>query len=125
MNCEALKQSRQDVNMSVSEAARAVGCSRAHLWELENGEKNCRPSAELLFDLSELYGVSFSWLIGKSNRDGSPVIEAPSPALDEMAQFYGLSEADKMGLAQQSYRGKKPQTALDYWFIWHAVGLCC
>ena len=124
MNSQNLKQSRLDAGMTLRPVAKIVGCSAAYLSELENG-KNKRPSADLLYDLSEVYGVRFSWLLGKTNSDGTPLLQAASPALEEMARLHGLSETEKSGLAQQSHRGRKPATVADYAFIWQAIGRSC
>jgi transcriptional regulator with XRE-family HTH domain len=125
MKAEALKTAREEAGLSMADAAKLAGCSRSYLWEMENGKTKQRPSAELLFNLSELYGARLSWLLGKRERDGSPVFDAVPPALREMAAEHGLSETEIHGLAQQSHRGQKPKTKEDYWFIWYAVGLCC
>lgn len=85
---DRLKDLRQKKDQSLQEVADAVGASKAHIWEIENG-KSRNPSIELLRRLASHFGLSVSALIG----------ENPQSADDEALVFYQsfrrLSKGDR------------------------------
>lgn len=62
-----LKRGRKDAKVSLSEAAHRIGCTKAHLWELEDGRAD-NPGLKLLRSIAKVYGVSVAWLIGEDER---------------------------------------------------------
>jgi len=59
-----LKKLRLKNAQSLQQAADAVGISKAHFWELEQGTSK-NPSIELLQRLAEHYKITVTYLIGE------------------------------------------------------------
>lgn len=58
-----IKQAREGKELSLSAAARAVGCTKSHLWDLEQG-RSTNPTIQTLVGISNALGVE----IGKLAR---------------------------------------------------------
>ena len=84
----SLKEMRAEKGQSLQEVADAIGASKAHVWEIENGRSR-NPSINLLQRLADHFGISVSTLIGED----SPSVD------DEALAFYRsvrtLSESDR------------------------------
>jgi transcriptional regulator with XRE-family HTH domain len=84
----SLKEMRAEKGQSLQEVADAIGASKAHVWEIENGRSR-NPSINLLQRLADHFGISVSTLIGED----SPSVD------DEALAFYrsvrSLSESDR------------------------------
>ena len=63
-----LNELRQKKGESLQQTADAVGVTKTHIWELENG-KTANPSAELLRKLAEHFKVTVDYLIDPT-REG-------------------------------------------------------
>jgi len=59
---EKLRKVRTRRNKTLEELAKAVGSSKAYIWQLEN-KKNANPSAELLLKISAFLGESPDFFI--------------------------------------------------------------
>ena len=59
-----LSMLRERSNLSLDQVASAVGRSKAHMWNLENGVAN-NPSLRLLTQLARHYGVRIADLVGE------------------------------------------------------------
>lgn len=59
---ELLKRLRTKSRLSLSQAARQVGISKPHLWDMESGRSN-NPTAKTLHALSEAYNTSAATLL--------------------------------------------------------------
>jgi transcriptional regulator with XRE-family HTH domain len=83
-----LKQLRMKKGQSLQQLADSVGCSKAHIWELEIG-KSTNPSMELLQKLANHFEVS----IARFNQ------EQPEPENESMMvmfrDFSALGERDQ------------------------------
>ncbi|MDN5582125.1 MAG: helix-turn-helix domain-containing protein [Corynebacterium sp.] len=67
-----LRATRQQLSMTIAEAAEATGISRSTLSRLENGGR--RPTLELLMPLARLYRVALDDLVG-APQTGDPRID--------------------------------------------------
>ena len=65
---ERVKVLREASGMSLQAVADRVGCSKAHIWEMETG-KALNPGVELLRAIGRCFGVTVAFLIGE---DGAP-----------------------------------------------------
>jgi transcriptional regulator with XRE-family HTH domain len=63
--CIRLKQLRAETGESLQEVADAVGGSKAHIWELEQG-RHRNPGLQLLRALSHHFGVPIAYIIGET-----------------------------------------------------------
>lgn len=63
-----LKQLRIQKGESLQEAANAVGISKAHFWQLEQGAAE-NPSRDLLEKLAKHYQRTVSYLVGEHSED--------------------------------------------------------
>lgn len=52
---------RETAEMSLSEAAREIGCTKAHLWSLEDGRAN-NPTLNTLLAICRVYDISIQKL---------------------------------------------------------------
>lgn len=57
---EFLRATRKSVKLSLDAASASIGCSKSHLWELENGRSE--PSLMLAKCIGEAYGVALETL---------------------------------------------------------------
>ena len=87
---EKLRKIRTSKNKTLEELAKAIGSSKAYVWQLEN-KKNAKPSAELLLKISKYFSKSPEFFI-----DDSFVIQS-EPQLEDafFRKFKKLSEDDK------------------------------
>lgn len=67
---EKLIKLRQEKGQSLQTVADAVGASRAHIWEVENGRTK-NPSLDLVRRFADHYGVSVGWLVGEVDEGNS------------------------------------------------------
>lgn len=82
-----LKQLRMRKGESLNDAAMAVGISKQHFWQLEQGEGG-NPTRELLQRLASHYQRSVSYLVGEH-----PEQEGQVGAL--FRDFKGLTDAQR------------------------------
>lgn len=116
---QQIKRRREESGRSLSQLADDAGISKGYLWKLEQGKAEVRPSADTLYKIARALGTSMSSLIGKS-----VLVETPGnlpPTLIEFADSEELGERDRAMLAQINFRGKQPERAEDWAFIWHAI----
>lgn len=70
-----LRVARRAKDLRQSEVAAALGVQQGFISKLERGEKS--PSVEMLTRLASLYGVTESYLLGKSTKEESAEYAAP------------------------------------------------
>ncbi len=63
--CERLKELRTDKNLLQSELAEKLGLSKATVSAWETGRN--QPSFDMLITLSDFFGVSIDFLLGKTD----------------------------------------------------------
>lgn len=71
-----LKYLREKAGLSQAKMARRIGMSKSYLWQLEHEDRKSL-SSDLLYRLSEVFGVSMEWFYktpGYCNRCG---VETP------------------------------------------------
>lgn len=51
-----IRESREAARLSLTKAAELIGCSKAHLWELERGN-SFNPSIEILAGMAAAYQI--------------------------------------------------------------------
>lgn len=67
---QRIRQWREQRGWSLSQAAKAVGTTKPHLWELENGH-TANPTLKLLRGMAKAYGVTVGELIDGYSDDYS------------------------------------------------------
>lgn len=68
---ERLRRLRESKKLTLQNVADAVGCTKAYIWELEKKDGQ-RPSAERVYALAKVLGVTMEDLMGKSIPDAPP-----------------------------------------------------
>lgn len=63
--CQRFKKAREDAELSLSEAAGYIGCTKSHLWEIERGTAT-NPGLNILRGAAKTYDVSVAALIGEA-----------------------------------------------------------
>ena len=62
-----LKEERELAKLSLEDLATKIGSAKSYIWELENKE-SARPSADKVFKLAEVFGVSPEYLMDETGR---------------------------------------------------------
>lgn len=107
--------------MSAAQLAEAAQISRSYLSELENNKgDHKRPSADKLYAIGTVLGVSMSELLGRP-LIMAPTTAPPPPGLAQFAEEYDLPDADVEMLASIRFRGETPQTSQRWQFIYNAI----
>lgn len=57
-----IRHSRERKGLSLSEAARQIGCSKGHLWELEADIQD-NPGLKILLAMCGVFGISLRTLL--------------------------------------------------------------
>ena len=111
---------RKRKNLTLSQLADLAGVSKAYLYQLEKGA--CpRPSAHVLFNIASQVGTSIAHLLGKAPGPWDiQEVEIPN-SLQEFARKEGLSTEEMKELAAIRRRGKAPESADDWRFIYEAI----
>lgn len=65
---QILRRVRSKSGLSLSEAARRAGMTKAHLWQLEDGRSD-NPTAKTLKALADLYSVSACTLLRAAMKE--------------------------------------------------------
>lgn len=68
---ERLRRLRESKKMTLQNVADEVGCTKAYIWELEKKDGQ-RPSAERVYALAKVLGVTVEDLMGESIPDAHP-----------------------------------------------------
>ncbi len=86
-----LRRLREAKKLTLQQVADAVGCTKAYIWELEMKDGQ-RPSAERVYALSKVLGVTVEDLMGDQPR------EAPAASLEDVQffrEYAGMTDEDK------------------------------
>ena len=65
---ELLQQMRKRNNLTLDELAKKIDSTKSYVWELEN-KPNIRPSAELVYKLTNVLNTTVDVLLGKKSID--------------------------------------------------------
>jgi transcriptional regulator with XRE-family HTH domain len=90
---QRIAELRQDKGVSLQDVADAVGVSKAHIWQLERGEKGRaqNPAMGLVERLADYFGVSVAFLVGED-----VTAEATDPELAGLfRQAKGFDERER------------------------------
>jgi len=87
-----LKELRLKKNKSLQQVADAVGASKNHIWDLEQG-KSKNPSIDLLAKLARCFEVSISDLVGET-----PVEEADPQVFAMYRELKDLTPSDRKAI---------------------------
>jgi transcriptional regulator with XRE-family HTH domain len=85
---EKIREERERLGLSLEELANRIASTKSYVWQMENREVS-RPSAEKIFGLAEVFGVSPEYLLDDSGRVG----RNPDQAL--VTRFQKLSTQNK------------------------------
>lgn len=107
--------------MSLSELSRRSGVAKGYLWELVHGPQaaasRMKPSAETLYAIGKVLGVSVGDLLGKTIPDPAQIKTWP-PGLLEYVEQEKVPPDEARMLAQINARGRTP-TSADEWKLLH------
>jgi transcriptional regulator with XRE-family HTH domain len=118
-----IRRYRQERSLSLSQLAEQAGVSKGYLSALENNDDNSspsrRPSAETLYAIAKILGVTMSDLLGRKLLTTPP--NEITESLREFARQENLPEADVVMLAAIKFRGDAPRTAKRWSYIYTAI----
>ncbi|HEY8449714.1 MAG TPA: helix-turn-helix transcriptional regulator [Bacillota bacterium] len=119
---ERTKRLRQQRGLSLTALARRAGISKAYLSQLENDAAK-KPSVDIVMQLAKALDVSVTELMGIDDRNGLDPASLPPGLRIFWAEHPELRLEDIRVLASLHYRGARPQTATDYWLLYHTLRL--
>ena len=118
-----IKHLRTLKQLSQPQLADKAGLSKGYVYMLESGEMT-NPSIEKLSSIAKALDCTIADLIGqpKTKAKVEVALEIP-PGLQEFARRKKregdpLGESDLKSLAYTQYRGKRPQTAEDWAYVY-------
>ncbi len=107
--------------VKLSSLARKVGISASYLCELETTEGRS-PSAVVLCRIADALDTSVHQLLGITESRSSPPERQQLPvSLSRARNFYRLSEDEVSLLSTIEYRGRRPRTEEDWFFLISAI----
>ena len=115
---DRIRKYRSEAGLSLSQLATSAGVSKGYIWSLEN-EPHKRPSAETLYAIAKVLGVTISALLGRRLLTRQPT-DIPD-SLREFAEEKRLPESDVRMLAGIEFRGVRPQTRERWEHIYNAI----
>jgi transcriptional regulator with XRE-family HTH domain len=114
-----IRELREESGLSLSQLAKNADVSKSYIWRLEQGESESRPSGDTLYKIARALGTSMSALMGQS-----VLVDAPEEIPDSLRAFAEAEQLrvrDVQMLAGVNFRGKQPETAEDWAFVWSAI----
>lgn len=111
-----IKQLREAAGLTLTDLAKHAGVSRGYLYLVEKGESN--PTSEKLAAIADALDVLVSEIFGDLS-DELP-LDIPE-SLQEFAEQNNLSDADVRMLRSINYRGKHPQTAIEWGILYTVI----
>ena len=119
-----LKELRKKRRLSLAALAKEADVSKAYLWQLEN-EGGKKPSAEILYRIATVLGVTIADLLDKPVRVGSlhsaDLPEGLRQLIDEKGEELDIQEDDIKMLSSIRYRGRQPETQEEWEFILRSI----
>ncbi len=115
---ERIRLRRTEMNIALAELARRANLSKGYLHAIEAGETQ-NPSAEILFRIANELGTTIADLLGEDQIEYD-VLDIPE-SLVKFAKEEKLTEADVEMLARIQYRGKRPEKADDWRYIFESI----
>ncbi len=114
-----IRRFRRERELNLSQLAEQAGVSKGYLSILENDPEARRPSAQTLYALAKVLGVTMSDLMGRKVLPAA-AIEVPD-SLREFAKEENLPQADVRMLASIQFRGEQPRTKERWRYIYTAI----
>lgn len=114
-----IRRFRQERKLNLSQLAEQADVSKGYLSALENDPEARRPSAQTLYALAKVLGVTMSDLMGRKVLPAA-AIEIPD-SLREFAKEEKLPAADVRMLASIRFRGEQPRTKERWRYIYTAI----
>ena len=114
---QRIKDRRRESGLSLSGLAAESNVSKGYLSRLESGQ-NITPSVTLLDRIATALGLSINDLY-----ESQPYLdtEYATASLREFAQLYHVPQTDVDMLSHIQYRGNRPVSIEDWWFIYEAI----
>jgi transcriptional regulator with XRE-family HTH domain len=120
---ERIRRYRRDRNLSLNQLADQAGVSKGYLSALENEKssstKSRRPSADTLYAIAKVLGVTMSDLLGRRLLI-TETTETPE-SLRKFAEEETLPETDVAMLKAIQFRGEHPRTVERWRYIYTAI----
>ena len=118
---DQLRKHRVKQGLSIAELARRSKVSKGYISQLEHNVYGVRPSADALYKIAFALGTTVSELLEKQvGKDDDELTEIP----DELRAFAlaeQLPDEEIKMLARIEYRGRRPQTADDWKFLYESI----
>jgi transcriptional regulator with XRE-family HTH domain len=118
-----IRRYRAERNLSLSQLAEQANVSKGYLSALENQHNSSaharRPSAETLYAIAKVLGVTISDLLGRTLLHTIST-EIPE-SLRAFADQEDLPEADVQMLSAIQFRGEAPRTVERWRYIYTAI----
>ena len=119
-----LKELRKKRSLSLAALAKEADVSKAYLWQLEN-EEDKQPSAEILYRIATVLGVTVADLLDKPVRVASlhsaDLPESLRQLIEERGDELDIQEDDIKMLLSIRYRGRQPKTQEEWEFILRSI----
>ena len=94
---EKLKELRKEKGLSVVDLSKIIGFSKIVIYFWENGQRE--PTSNALIALSDFFGVSIDYLVGRENDEGNIIIVSDSSLPEEekrlLNAFRSLNNLEK------------------------------
>jgi transcriptional regulator with XRE-family HTH domain len=120
---ERIRRYRRDRDLSLNQLAEQAGVSKGYLSTLENEKpsntKTRRPSADTLYAIAKVLGVTMSDLLGRRLLIAQTT-ETPE-SLRRFAEEDTLPETDVAMLKAIQFRGEHPRTVERWRYIYTAI----
>lgn len=110
--------------LSKAELARLAGISKAYLGALENPAHRTKPSADVLLRSAGALDTALAVLLGRTPRSGDEEVMIPAE-LRMLALEEQIPEHEVRMLASISWRGRRPRTQRDFWYLYEAIKRSC
>ncbi|GAA2493809.1 helix-turn-helix domain-containing protein [Winogradskya humida] len=114
-----IRKYRLERGLSLSQLAEQSDVSKGYLSTLENDPAARRPSAESLYAIAKVLGVTMSDLLGRKILPAAAT-DVPN-SLREYAEEDDLPEADIRMLSAIQFRGDPPRTKERWRYIYTAI----
>src|SRR6266545_4606439 len=120
---DRIRRYRKERSLSLNQLADQTGVSKSYLSALENeastGSASRRPSADTLYAIAKVLGVTMSDLLGRRL-----LIEEPTETSESLRKFAAeddLPESDIAMLRAIQFRGEPPRTVERWRYIYTAI----
>lgn len=114
---DEVKKRRQQIPLTQAELARQAGITKGYMSQIEAGNAP-RPSGDVLYRLAQALGVTVADLLGKKIEPDDPSIPE---SLLEFSRNADLPIDDFEMLAKIKFRGRQPEHADDWQYIYESI----